>query len=245
MICNNCPDDLIPLSDKGLVYTGENIPSLNIKTGDNYDSVINKLIAAIPVESKESGKKVTTDDIDSNTNLYSLVSNKSICGTSIVSTSFDFSVENTATGVKLTYDINSVINNLPQGISLAVSNIKIIGNSNIGPVIIANTPAKANTISIPGHNLPVTMNIDLILNSSCGAINMKSEATIPMGIVGSFKGILNVTSTPDKDAKLNLTQVNEILTLELAKIKLELDTIKSTIFEHRFKSDVINTFNKQ
>lgn len=226
MYCNNCDKGLIVSSDKGLVYTGPNIDTLDIKSGDSYASVLPKMLNEIMKPKEVNERSYTSSDIKNEGNLYDLNRNSSLCSAEIVNKNFVYSVESNTSGYSFNYNLSTFTSALPSGMTISYIDIRAFGTSQMGSTLVASAKDPSGGFFITPDRMPVTVEFDIMVSSKCGTIQLnRSVGTFEKG---NFNTSLNITDSNKLDTKgFSQTQTNELLAAEVSKLRADIENLKS------------------
>lgn len=252
MTCNNCDKYSNIVSDRSLVYTGMDMPELDIKSGDSLGSVLPKLMAKVTEKPTIEEKSYTSSDIKSEGNLYDLNRNSSICSSTITDKSFSYSVDVGGAGYNLTYDLASFISKLPRDLTLSYSEVRVFGKMQMGSTLIGSSQSTSGVIYIPLDRTPATIDFQVLLNSSCGTIELST--TVAIFDPGKFNSTLSLIDRNKMDTSgFSQAQTNELLAAEVSKLRAEVENLKSVkpittnnvTFPSNDQSAVINTLTSK
>lgn len=252
MTCNNCDKYTNPVSDQSLVYTGMDIPELDIKSGDSIGSVLPKLISKVMEAPSLEDKTYTSSDIKNEGNLYDLNRNSSICSSSITDKSFSYVVDVGGAGYNLTYDLAPFISKLPKSLTLSYIDVRVFGKMQMGSTLIGSSQSTSGVIYIPLERTPATIDFQVLLNSSCGTIEL--SVSVAIFDTGRFNTTLSLIDRNNIDITgFSQTQTNELLAAEVSKLRAEVGNLKSikpittnnVTFPSTDQSAIINTLTSK
>ena len=207
----------IEYSDKNVIYTGEDNEFLGIKSGDSYNTVINKII---------SNNKKESSPADTNSIVFPGISRASTtsCEGEILNQKIYYSLSEDGF---LSYSAKEMISQLKAGYNLSYIEVVIYGTQyhNFIGVINKSTTTE-NTISISSNNIPLKMAVSIGVNTSCGLIEYKKDILITeWRILNSFS-VLDVynknniiTFDTTEEAVLELINQVNILKGEIQNLK--------------------------
>ena len=206
-------------SDKGLIYTGEDIPHLDIKKGDDYSVVTAKIVNNMTIESPKE---------DSYTGkLYNLGAQNSDCALKIKVTEFNYSAINNGS-FDFTYDLTGVISNLPFEFQVSSIEVNAIGSNSYGESMVTKLDMAMGGFMIPLSKVPVSIIFKILLSTECGMIELSQKITIFEQITGISYLNINDNSKNESYSKTK-DQVIELLAAEVSRIKQEITNLKKQV----------------
>lgn len=147
-------------------YTGPDIDVLGIKTGDNLDSVLTKVAAAVSTIAPDTGSSViTSDDIVSKSLRRS---NGSVCAAKIIKRDFGYTLEAVTTGIRFAWNILPVATALPSKYEVATTRVRISGKPVGGMAIINDGQSLASSLILPINRYPIVVEITVRITAPCG-----------------------------------------------------------------------------
>lgn len=204
-------------------YTGLDIPELGISNGEPLEDVIVKLgtfVLSLTVASQSD--PLNSDNITSR----SLIRNpSSVCASAITQKNFTYSLTSSQTGTTFTWDLRSIINNLPDEYDAATIRVKATG------AVGANLLGDSNKISA-GFNLsvdkyPVVIDINVRVTAPCGNIDLTTRIElINPALTGTYGAVLTASDLNPRSGQLSLTEHLNNLEGQVSNQGVKLNSIK-------------------
>lgn len=171
-----------------LIYTGEDIPELDIKNGDSIEYVVKQLASTSAPES-------VTDSITVQTFSIPILSN---CASQIANTAFKYSIQNTQSAVLFYWDI---VNALPPNFSYVGTTVRATNNGTI-----SESTSRSAYISLPLTRLPATISVQQRVSSPCGDIILSKIIPVTATLQGEFNAVFDITDVNTIPTELTIEQ---------------------------------------
>lgn len=227
--------------DSCVSYTGSAGSCLGLEPGMSLAYVLSTIIenieslncdVAASTEIQRLSKtldSLNTRDITTNAGLYGLASgNISSCAATIQHKIFTYQVSPAATGYQFTYDLNEIKQELPKDITIRNLSVNVFGRKSEKGSLIAKSNKISGGFVLKTEQLPVHAYLEIITESTCGAIIMSSDLILTSNHVGRQVGRMTIKDLTDTKVS-NLTQdkYNELLASNLSEVKSRLDSLES------------------
>lgn len=200
--CKDCPNSCFgnTFPSDCVVHEGQ---SLATRLQDIEDALVNDIDPNSPLSD------LTTDQVISVSQIRD-TSNK--CASSILNRSFMYSLKSTSTTSTFGWNLQEVRSNLPHNYALALTRVRITGNTNAGRNVIVDSNKVANAVSVGLNSYPITVDYLMRITSPCGDIDMEytSKITNPAN-TGSFSATLSAKDLNPAFGELMLTEHLNIL----------------------------------
>lgn len=188
-IPNNCLEEKTTTC---LVYTGQDIPSLDIKNGDAIEYVIQQLASKAP---SQEVPELTVKAF----NLPVLSS----CAAKVINTAFSYEI---ATRVNTLYFSWNIDNALPSGYGYTTTLVEAVSSG-----VISQSDSRSGMINIPISNLPVNIRIEQRVSSECGEIILHQVIPVTGSFKGTYNSIFQVRDLSNTPSELPLDQAFDAL----------------------------------
>jgi hypothetical protein len=201
----------------------QNINCFVTEDGKYLTDILAELAA---LKSSSAGKTaISSDDITSK----SLIRNTSyVCSSKITKRDFVYNISNSANSVVFSWDFLPVISALPTGFKLAISRVKVSGNSASGGNFIVDSQTPSGGIPINLSNFPITADISVRLTTPCGQVDLTSQIhVVNPAITGDFRTRFDVRDLNPQAGTINLTQQLNSLEDQIVTLRLEIENLKA------------------
>lgn len=212
---SNCPTNCIETrSTLCLEYQGPDIPELGVKAGDSFNDLLSK-ITGVMVPTTEP----TVTDVGQATSTFT-VSGNSNCANKVINTSFNYTVESSASG--------KIINwNLPTN----VGEYSILSTHiSIGLERFSNS-AGSTIVSL--NKLPTLIDFYLLLSTPCGNISLKKSVNISSSTSGTYTGIFEVQDLNNSPRDMNTEEAIQSLINDNQILKNKIESVSSISCESK------------
>lgn len=171
-----------------LVYSGDNIPDLDIKTGDSLNYVLGQLAQTPQAVAETAGIYINTFSIPV----------LSSCAIKLVGYSFEYTISASASGILFSWDI---YNNLPAGFGYTSTTVEAIADGRV-----ASSSSRSSSLSVSASKLPAVIKINQLVNTPCGDIALTKSIPITASLRGSYTGVFEVNDLNNTPSELTIEQ---------------------------------------
>lgn len=245
-----------PTAHNCVLYTGPDIPFLNVKQGAYYDvlmasllDALNELITNNYVDLKclydgcgpETVKlpiavqkiidficQLNTDDVRNKASLFCL-SNSSMSSVDIKNKNIKYSTVGSSQGIVFNYNVAEVIENLPAGYSKGNLKVTARGTMANGTNQIASLSQTSGGITIPLNRMPATVDFELRIAGKEGDVVL----TRSVGVTNLVSQDLQIVEFYAQGGNsgcghiVNQTQVNELIAAEVCNLKNAVSALRN------------------
>lgn len=251
-MCVDCKNNCIEVySDKCVQYNGQDIPFLNIKSGEFYDSIVLKLINKLQEELESpvdlsciSDKEdlslseslslivnkicmLTSEDITYNGDYYCIGSDSISSGAVLmIGNSFTYSISESEVGSNVSYDLSDIVRSVPDGFRVSRVNAVISGTPKSGRSIIADSNNTFMGINVSNDRFPVNLDLDVRVTTPNGDVKLSRSISIPTPKTGSYSAEMSVRDFgTTRTEGFTVSDFNELIALQVCDNKTRLDQL--------------------
>lgn len=222
--CNDCSNSCLDVvTDNCIRYTGPDIDSLGVKTNDSLSTVISKISAVLgTIAGVEASLAAMQEQLDGftagkiNADVSLMQGKVSVAATKITDRSFTYSITRNKGELTVTYDVNAVRKNLPEGYALVETRASLTEAD-------GNTKTTKGTVStIKTSVVPAVLDIVATVRTNSGDIQLNKQIPV-VDAMGSRKlnfGVKDFTTTPDD---VTQGEVNSIFSESINHLRDEVD----------------------
>lgn len=216
--CTNCPDYCLGniVDSKCVAHDGESLA--------NYLDLLEANDSNQTSDSEES--TATTDDVVSK----SIVRDTSnLCASQIIVRNFHYSLSTGPSTITLGWNLLNVRDNLPSGYRIALSRVRVTGNTVAGRNVIADSSSLSGGFSIGPNAYPITLDFLIRVVSPCGDIDMeKTIKILDTSKTGTFSLILSAKDLNPSSGEILLTDQLNMIESKLFDVEQKLDTMPNS-----------------
>ncbi len=205
--------------DKCVQYSGPSDQSIGIQqnmTQAEFNAqlviILAKIMAKLESCSCASSIKPNYDNNISLSNEVYKSYTGSTCQSSIVNRDITYAYTSGA----FTYDVSSIVNDLPTGYVLESSRVRLTN----GNKIVANLSGISSGISILENELPLSVKVEVRINTPCGQILLEKSFMLTVSV--NTKSILEIQDSGAQYNLKNQAEFNDLIYSRLVKLESRL-----------------------
>lgn len=227
MDCIDCNKNMLSSPDSTVVYTGDDIPELGIKKGTSLNTVINRLIEAVRSTPDSQKSNVSTDDVKIEGSNLNLTGKVTPCASKISNRDFYYEVSSNISGVSISYNLKSVLDNLPKDtVGAYGTEVSFVGTAVYGPINIFSSNKPIDGILVPLDKFPIIANFKIYLNSTCGSIELIKRVLIESSnATGKFYTSLDLNEFGGVKESYTQTELNQMVISQVNELSRKVDNI--------------------
>lgn len=224
------------------IYTGPDVAALNIRSGDNLDAVLLKIIAgATNTTSQPVTENLNTDNITSKSIIRNI---GSVSASKIIKRDFTYKVTTGSNGTTVfNWDLIPVIHQLPAGYEAALTKVKISGKPTTGTNVIADSKSPGANLTIPLDRYPVTVDLTIRVTSPTGNIDLqKTVDLINPSITGSYRAVLDALDLNPQSGEMSLTEHLNSIESQVRNLAIKQDStpdISGDVVENKLALEAV------
>lgn len=143
---------------------------------------------------------LTSSDIKYEGSAY-CIGESSISGGAVLllGKSFSYNIQPVINGTSISYDLNEVGKNLPEGYRLSRVNTIVSGKPKLGKSIILESDKLTVGATVANDRFPVNLDIDIRYNTPTGDVKLVRSINIPSAVSGQHTAELSVQDFGSRD----------------------------------------------
>lgn len=200
----------------------QNINCFVTEDGRYLTDILAELAALKSSPAEKQG--ISTDDITSS----SLIRNTSyVCSSKIVKRDFVYNISSSVNSVIFSWDFLPVISALPTGYKLALSRVKVTGNSSSGANLLTDSKTPSGGIPLSAVSFPISVDFEVRLTTPCGNVDLTSElSVVNPAKVGEWRIRFDVRDLNPQTGTLSLTEQLNSLEDQVASLQVVVETLR-------------------